>query len=274
MPVRPDHPPPPAGTLSRWAWDYVTTTDLAAKLDPGPAPDAEEPTAPTRRLLAPGRPPELRVVERSARTPRRGALRDPRRRASLLHTFWHHELQAAELMCWALLAFPSAPPEFRRGLVGIQRDEVRHMRLYQAAIERLGWHLGEFPVRDWFWQRVPTCRDPVQFVALLGLGLEAGNLDHSERFVEWFSACGDEQAAAIQRVIGREEVAHVRFAAKWFVRWRGDLSFERWRDALVRPLTPALFRGQELNRPARRAAGLSEDFLDALASYGDAGGAP
>jgi len=126
---------PPAGTLSRWAFDYVSTRDLATKIAPPPPPDEEEVDAPVRRLSAPGRPAVLRVVRRSSRTPRKGALRDPLRRAQLLHTFWHHELQAAELFCWALLAFPAAPRAFRRGLVGIWRDEVRHMSLYQKAIE-------------------------------------------------------------------------------------------------------------------------------------------
>ncbi len=124
-------------------------------------------------------------------------------------------------------------------------------------------------MRDWFWERVPTCREPVEFVALVGLGLEAGNLDHSERFVEWFTAAGDDDAAAIQRTVCREEVAHVRFAAKWFAHWTGGLEFDTWRRTLVAPLTPSLFRGRELNRPAREAAGMTAEFLDALAAWDD-----
>src|SRR5690606_31833324 len=105
--------------------------------------------------------------------------RDPRARARLLHTFWFHELQAAELMCWALLKFPESEPAFREGLLRIWRDEVRHMGLYQAHIESLGFRLGDFEVRDWFWHRVPTCHNPTMFVALLGMGLEAANLEHA-----------------------------------------------------------------------------------------------
>ena len=37
--------------------------------------------------------------------------------------------------------------------------------------------------------------------------------------------------------------------------------------SLVAPLTPALFRGQPMNREGRRRAGFSEEFLDALEAF-------
>ena len=116
---------PEIGTVERWAWDYVTSTSLAHKLspEPPPVPRAWEPSAPVRRLSAPGRPPELRVTERADKTRGIGA---PSGRARALHTFLHHELQAAELMAWALLAFPDGPLEFREGLIRIALDEARH----------------------------------------------------------------------------------------------------------------------------------------------------
>src|ERR1700693_960352 len=158
---------PPAGTVERWAWDYVCCEDLGGKLRPPPLPETWEPEiAPVRRLEAPGRPPELRVVSKANKT--RG-LAAPSGRARALHTFFHHELQAAELMAWAMLAFPEAPRELRVGLTRIALDEGRHMRLYDAQLERLGHRVGDFEVRDWFWERIPTCADVTSFVAAMGL---------------------------------------------------------------------------------------------------------
>ena len=58
-------------------------------------------------------------------------------------------------MAWAVLAFPETPLEFREGLVRIALDEIRHMRIYAEQIARLGYRVGSFAVRDWFWERVP-----------------------------------------------------------------------------------------------------------------------
>ncbi len=261
---------PPRGTIEHAAWAFVTTRSLAVKLR-GPAPaSAWEPTPKARRLEAPGRPPELTVVERAPRLAHGvAALAHPRRRAELFHTFLHHELQAAELMCWAILAFPDTPRAFRRGLWAVCADELRHMALYAAYLDELGFRFGDFPVRDWFWQRVPSCASAGAFVATLGVGFEGGNLDHARRFAVRLRAAGDDAGAELQERVGREEIAHVRFALKWLRVFSGSDDFDTWRAALPAPLSPLVMRGRELDRERRTQAGLSEAFLDALAAYGE-----
>jgi uncharacterized ferritin-like protein (DUF455 family) len=189
------------------------------------------------------------------------------KRARLVHTFLHHELQAAELMCWALLRFSDTPLGFRRGLLGVCRDEVRHMRLYRDYLADQGVAFGDFPVRDWFWQRVPACPTPLHFVATMGVGLEGGNLDHTARFAERFRACGDERGAELQQRVGQEEIAHVRFALKWYRHWSQSETFSEWRSALPEPLSPILMRGRPLNAEARRRAGMSEEFVQQLEAW-------
>ncbi len=257
-------PEPEAGTVERWAWDYVRSDSLALKLAPPPMPEGWESAPPPRRLSAPGRPPELRLVARAAKT--RG-LASPSGRARALHTFLHHELQAAELMVWALLAFPDTPREFRAGLLRIAFDEVRHMRLYAGQIERLGHRVGEFTVRDWFWERIPSCATPASFVATMGLGFESANLEHTASFAARFREAGDEEGARVQEIVGREELAHVRFGVHWFARFTGGLDFDGWRQALPAPLSPMLMRGRPLQRDARVRAGFPAAFLDQLDAW-------
>lgn len=259
--------PPRENTLERWAWDLVLATSLEAKLAPPSPPDAFEAGAPARRLSAPGRPPELVVMAKGAKTPKPGGLRDPRARARLLHTFFHHELQAAELFAWALLAFPDTPEAFRRGLVRLARDELRHAQLYVEAMADAGFRVGDFPVRDWFWERLPACETPLQFVAALGLGFEGGNLEHTATWAERFRAAGDDAGAAIQERIGREEIAHVAFARRWFAEWTGGVDFDRWVAALPPPLSPMVMRGVPVARAARGRAGLPDTFLDRLEAW-------
>jgi uncharacterized ferritin-like protein (DUF455 family) len=260
----------PEGSLEHWAYAYVTSEQLAHKLTPPPlppsfaAPEGSVALEPLR-IDEPGRPPELSVTWDKYKAPKTSeALKDPRKRAHLLHTFLHHELQAAELMCWAVLAFPASPESFRRGLFGICLDEIRHMRLYEQHIEALGHRVGEFPVRDWFWERAPKAATALEFVALMGLGFEAGNLDHTARFARMFREASDERGAVLQELVGEEEVSHVAFGAHWFRVFSGDLTFEQWRKTLPSPLSPMLMRGKPLSREARKRAGLDDAFLDEL----------
>jgi len=249
-----------SATVEQWCRDFVGTTEMAAKLTP---PDTDglvfETDAPELRLAAPGRPPELRVVERSPSAPRAG----PR----LLHTFVHHELQAAELFAWAILAFPRTPLAFRAGLLALCREELAHLQLYLGHMRALGTEFGAHPVRDWFWARVARCESPAAFLALQGLGLEGANLDHCPRFAAQLRAAGDEAGAQILERVQRDEIGHVAFAAHWFEHFSGaPLDYGRWRAALPAPLTPALMQGRPLALAARRKAGMGEEFLAQLAA--------
>jgi uncharacterized ferritin-like protein (DUF455 family) len=255
---------PDEATVEGWAYRYIASDELAYKLAPDalPAHWGGQPTAIS--IERPGRPAALRLAERGEKTPGSTALRDPARRARLLHTFLHHELQAAELMCRAVLAFPDTPAAFRRGLIGICLDEIRHMGMYAEHMATLGFGFGDFPVNDWFWQRVPGARTAAEFVAVMGLGFEGANLDHTQRFAHAFRLAGDERGAALQERIGAEEVPHVAFGAHWFGHFRGELAFDAWAEALPAPLSPMLMRGRPLNRLARRAAGYSDAFVERL----------
>ncbi len=252
----------PPGTVEKWAYDFVTSTELAHKLRP-PVPP-EEWSGEGVTLDAPGRPPELVQREERKKTPKN--LRDVKNRAAVLHTFLHHELQAAELMAWAILRFPQTPLAFRRGLLGICRDELRHLNLYAEHLESLGFPYGSFEVKDWFWQRVP-CDSPAQFVARLSVGFEGGNLDHGARFTDLFAQAGDAKAAQIQALITEEEIAHAAFGLHWLEQFAGGADFETWRALLPAPITPLMTKWHSLNLEARRRAGFSDEFLRALEAW-------
>ncbi len=265
------------GSAEAWAAAYIQCALPAAKLAPPPRPRLGL-VAPARAHSAPdapGRGAGFRVEARAERTPSRGALRRPAERARLLHTFLHHEVQAAELMAYALLRFSAAPLRFRRGLLGVLDDEVRHAAGYAARLAALGVSYGDLPVRDWFWQRVPRVADARGFVALMGMGLEGGNLEHTRRFSVELAEAGDAESAALVAEVGREEVAHVRFATRWFQRLAGESpdtppDFETWRRALPPPLTPTVLRALPLDRERRARAGQGPAFLDALEAWNPA----
>jgi uncharacterized ferritin-like protein (DUF455 family) len=261
-----------ATTVEAWVRAYIRSTDLESKLTPPPRPTAwEEPTPAAERIDAPGRPAELTQVARAKKAITGNALLHPRRRAEIMHRFLCHELQAAELMGWALLAFPDTPRAFRVGLLGILDDEVRHMRLYREYIEALGYGVSAFPLRDWFWERIPSAATPAAFCATMGIGFEGGNLDHASRFAIQFEQAGDAEAARITRVVHDEEIPHVRFALHWFRRFAGEPDFETWRAHLPAPLSPVLMKGNPLDAAARGSAGFSAEFLARLSAWSMSG---
>lgn len=259
--------PPETATVERWCWNYVLTTDLQHKLAPPAVPQRWETTPIERRLPLPARPSELQVLTRAGKSPRRGALQHAARRAEMIHTFLHHELQAAELFAWAQLAFPDTPTEFRRGLLAIGLEEIKHLQLYHGYLRNAGVAFGDYPVRDWFWERVPRCQTPAQFVAVMGMGLEGGNLDHAARYQQWFADAKDTAAIAILETVRREEVGHVRFGTHWFQRFTGNDDFEAWRAHLPDPLSPHLMHGAQMNVEDRRSAGLSAEFMEKLSRW-------
>ena len=268
-----DVPLPPPGTVERWAYDYLATSDLGTKIAPPPLPRvsdeaAWEPSPPSRRALRPGRPSTLVLAAKKPKTPTGGALRDPHKRAQLLHVFLHHELQAAELFAWAMLTFVEAPRALRLGWLKLALDEARHMRLYESEIVRLGHRFGDFPVRDWFWERVPACASPASFLALVGLGHEGGNLDHGARFAAMLEEAGDPASAAVERQVAAEEIAHVRFALRWLRELGVPVeTLDALRALLPPPLSPAVLRGLPIARAARLDAGLSAQLVDELEAF-------
>lgn len=260
---------PPDGTIERWAFDYINSPSLSFKLNPPKPPSEWDSSRINRRLISPARPPELTVATKGPKALGRESLKNPLKRAHLIHTFFHHELQAAELMCWALLAFADTEESFRKGLLGIIADEIRHMDAYVQYLSQMGHSPGAFPVRDWFWERVPLTSSPSSYLAVMGMGFEGGNLDHAQRFGTRLREVGDNSGAAIQDMIGSEEIGHVRFALHWFAQWNTTTDFDTWLSFLPPPLSPVLMRGNCLNRESRKKAGMSESFLNSLASWTD-----
>lgn len=258
-------------TVEAWAAAYILSDTWQAKLEPAPLPDRWMTAPAPVRLSTPGRGAGFLVRAHGEKSTGKSALLSPERRAKLLHTFLHHELQAAELMAWAVLAFPETPQAFRRGLLNVLADEVRHMQLYLVYLRARGHEAGSFPVRDWFWKRIPTTASPAAFCATMGMGFEAANLDHARRFAARFRSAGDEEAARIEEIVHEEEIPHVRFATHWFERFTATESttpsFLRWKAYLPAPLSPMVMRGDPLDRDARLRAGADESFVDALEAW-------
>jgi uncharacterized ferritin-like protein (DUF455 family) len=252
--------------LRDFARTVLETEDLIVKLAPPQEPLTDERPGPAFRAEGPGRPPELRLVEGlKVEVPSIEGMPDPAQRPRILHALANHELQAAELFAWALLAFPDAPPDFRRGLAHIIQDEQRHTRMYIARLEDSGARFGDFPVNFYFWNKAVHIRSPLDFICAMSLTFENANLDHTVDYEKAARRAGDPKTAAVIEQVHRDEIEHVRFGWTWLQVWKGDESaWDVWQSHLTWPLRPFRARGTRFHRQGREAAGLDPEFIDRL----------
>ncbi len=220
------------------------------------------------RIVQPVRPEELRfAAKRTAPVmPKLGAFKDERKRAIAHHIMANHELQALEVMAWVLLAYPDAPPEFRLGMAAVMQDEQRHTRMHVERAAALGLRFGELPVNSYIWQKAMQFENVLDYLAGLPLVFEGANLDHSLEFAEAFEQAGDARGAALMRTIHRDEIQHVAFGLDWLRRLKlpEQSDWEAFRSHLKWPLRASKARGDQFQREARIAAGMSEEFIECL----------
>lgn len=254
-------------TYRAFALAVLGAGDLETKLKPPPAElrDLESDRGPALKICVPARDAVLAIVAgRRAKVPPASGWPDVAQRARILHAYANHELQAAELFLWALLAFPETEDEFRRGLLRIALEEQRHARDYLSLLEELGHAFGDFPVSGHFWRAVPEMKTPLDFVCRMGLTFEGANLDFSHEPEPFLGE--DTRAREVLAAVHADEVGHVAFAWRWFDRWR-DPARSPWATycaAVGGEERAGRARGRAFDRAAREAAGIDPAFLARL----------
>ena len=272
--------PAPPETLEAFCLAVLRDGDLETKLrtpttEAGkPLPD--DPSGPIRDIERPARGAGLTMGPGGAALPPPSALDAPDARRDCLARFAHHELQAVEYFAWALLRWPAAPPELRRGLVSALVDEQRHCRLYLDRLAALGGHFDTDDHSDYFWQQAPAIANAPHglraFLSAMGLTLEQANLDFTLTYRDAFRAAGDEESAAICQVVHDDEIAHVALALRWLERLSEsvdaesnvevDADLQLYLETVPFPLGPARAKGRRFEVEPRRRAGLSEAMIE------------
>jgi len=250
-----------------YALQLLQGPTLDAKLHPPPADLSDDIPGAAMRDETSARPDALIIrSSRDVRVPPVQGMSDPAQRARILHALANHELQAAELFAWALLAFPESPPPFRRGLVGILADEQRHCRMYINRLRAHGVEFGDYPVTGHFWNKVDTIRTPLQFVCTMGLTFENANLDFVQEYAVAAREAGDEATGKVLDQVHIDEVDHVRFAWHWLgeLKPAAEDSWTTYMANVAWPLGPHRARGRTFDRAGRVDAGLDDTFIDRL----------
>ena len=256
-------------SAAKWV---LTQPALSEKLSPWPRTLPDDDPGPPLRITTPARPDNLQFAARkqSPPMPKPQAFQQAEKRALAHHIMANHELQAVEVMAWTLLAFPEAPAEFRRGIAEILQEEQRHTGWHAERAAELGLPFGSVPVNCYIWKQTSSWQTLLDYVACLPLVFEARNLDHSLELADAFEKADDPVGAGIMQAIHQDEIRHVAFGWRWLSQLKpAALSeWEAFREHLHLPLQPAKARGNVFQTAARRAAGLSDEFIQHVASEG------
>ena len=256
-----------APTLRDHCLSILESGTLKEKLAPMPEGLSDaEPGAPVF-VDHPVRSPELAFSEETRRLPRPGELSDPAARALCLARFAHHELMAVELFAWALLRWPELEPSLRHGFARVIEEEQLHCRLYLGRLEAHGAALSEHELSPYFWRQAPVIAESphgaAAFLAGMGLTLEQANLDFTLTYRDAFRSAGDEASAQVSQRVHDDEIGHVRLAAQWLRRLRPEADDTgRYESCVPFPLAANRAKGKRFDVPARRSAGLDDDFIE------------
>lgn len=186
-------------------------------------------------------------------------------RAVCLHRFAGHELLAVEIMAHSLVAFPTAPKSFRKGIAHTLKEEQGHVRLYMARMNEMGLNFGDLPLFKHFWNHVPFITNPAEYVSAMSLTFEQANLDFAPLYGKSFASFGDEKSAALMAQILKDEINHVSFGYRWLNQLKGEEnSWDYWVSNLNPKLGPKRAKGFVVMEDNRRKAGIPEDWIEKL----------
>ncbi|KEO85664.1 rhamnosyltransferase [Erythrobacter sp. JL475] len=217
----------------------------------------DEPARPERpELLPPGQ------------MPKRGKFGSERARIALWHSLAHIEFVAIDLALDMAGRFGAEMgDEFVSDFLSVAGDEAMHFALLDRKLGTLGSHYGALPAHGGLWQAAHETRhDVAARLAVVPMVLEARGLDVTPATLERVKAAGDEHGAKILARILDDEIRHVGFGTKHFLKvaeGRDESPQATWKS-LVREH----FRGPvkpPFNDSARLAAGLSRDFYTDVA---------
>lgn len=194
--------------------------------------------------------------------------------ARALHSFANHELEAIEMMAYAIIHLPSSflhDIKVRKHLLSALKDEQKHFLLYEKRMNQLGFSFGDFAVNDFFSKQMSGLKSLEEFMALMSLTFEQANLDFASYYAKIFQELDDMKSAEIMNQVLRDEIKHVKIgvlALESKLSADQDL-FEYYESLLHFPITPSRARGKIYDRDSRIKAGLNEMYLTKLESYDD-----
>ena len=169
--------------------------------------------------VEPARPDKPELLPPS-RMPKRGKFGSERGRLALWHSLAHIEFVAIDLALDMAGRFGAERgEEFVSDFLYVAADEAMHFALLARKLEALGSHYGALPAHGGLWQAAYETRgDVAARLAVVPMVLEARGLDVTPATLQRVEAAGDANGARILARILDDEIRHVGFGTKHFLK--------------------------------------------------------
>lgn len=209
---------------------------------------------------------DVRVLEFKAHPEKKG-LSTKEGQARMLHDLASIELQAMELGLRTLAEFPEAPQEFKEDLWKVTLSESEHLEMCLTEINTLGFSWGDWPVNCGLWSTVSAEDSIIDRVLIVHRYLEGSGLDAGDTLLKRLGGVDAVGTKNALKIINTEEIGHVLFGTKWYVKFcereglNPKLDFvermNKLRGVLPKRVTP-------INKELRKLAGFSQDEIEFL----------
>ena len=215
----------------------------------------------------PARPTQPELLTPS-QMPKRGKFGSDRARIALWHSLAHIEFVAIDLALDMAGRFGAEMgAEFVGDFLAVAADEAMHFALLDRKLASLGSHYGALPAHGGLWEAAYNTRhDVAARLAVVPMVLEARGLDVTPTTLARVEAAGDTGGAKILARILDDEIRHVAYGTKHFLRCAEMVQANPellWQSLVKRHFGGAI--KPPFNDSARLAAGLSREFYAAVA---------
>ena len=141
------------------------------------------------------------------------------KRAIFLHSLLHIEYSAIDLALDSCYRFNNMPKEFYKDFLDIANDEIRHFKLIENLLKKLGYKYGDFPVHNSLFEAAMKSLTLLERMAVIPRWYEANGLDANEKMISKISHYKDnfaKETIDVLKIILKEEIPHVKKGDFWF----------------------------------------------------------
>ncbi|MEB2803259.1 ferritin-like domain-containing protein [Campylobacter upsaliensis] len=188
--------------------------------------------------------------------------------AKIIHSIAHIEFSAINLALDASYRFKNLPLEFYKDWLEVAKDEMRHFKLLNRALEELNFEYGSFEAHENLEDALKATKNSLKYrMGVVHRGLEAKGLDANPFVLKKIQNSNHSIKPFLEeilQIILEEEIIHVKKGDFW---WNFAKDERDDYLSLCRQFKEFNLAGKKLNDEARLKAGFSKQELEELKDF-------